>query len=220
MTKLILVRHCQAEGNLKRYFQGCIDSDITPLGEEQIKRVGLFLKDEPIDVIYVSSKIRAKKTAEGIDRYHGVPMITDDRIVEINAGSWEGVLLTEISEKYPEQFRNWREHPEIFQADGGETMEQVYNRVSAAIMDIVRANPGKTVCAVSHGCAIRNMMCFLHGKPLSEIKSVVLGTNTAVNVIEFDDEFRPTVVIENCIDHLDGLGMAAADSNWGGVSRK
>ena len=103
MTKLILVRHCQAEGNLKRFFQGRIDSDITELGRKQIAQTAELLSAEPIDVIYVSSKQRARKTAEGINVYHEVPLITDDSIVEINAGKWEGVPLSEVEKMYPEQ---------------------------------------------------------------------------------------------------------------------
>ena len=103
LTRLILVRHCQAEGNLKKFFQGKIDSDITPLGERQIELTAEFLKDEPIDVICSSSKLRARRSAEGINKYHNVDLEIDDRIVEIDAGKWEGVLLTDIEKLFPEQ---------------------------------------------------------------------------------------------------------------------
>lgn len=202
MTKMILVRHCQAQGNLERFFQGTIDTDITPLGREQINKVALLLKDEPIDVIISSSKKRARLTAEGINAYHGLELITDDRIVEINAGLWEGVTLTEISQRFPEQFENWKFHPERFCAPEGESMAQVYDRVRDAITDIVSVNRDKTICVVSHGCAIKNMMCFLHGFELERIGEVPLGTNTSVNVIMFDDDLKPSVVTENYSEHL------------------
>ena len=205
MTKMILVRHCQAEGNLKRFFQGRIDTDITELGAQQIERTAAFLADEPIDIIYVSSKKRAQKTAEGINRFHNVPMKVDDRIVEINAGDWEGVVLTEIQQHYPEAFDNWKNHPAVFQAPNGENMAEVYARVSEALMDIARENAGKTICVVSHGCAIRNMMCFLHGWPVDKIGAIPLGTNTTVNMISFDEQLRPAILLENYTDHLAGL---------------
>lgn len=202
MTKVILIRHCQAEGNLKRFFQGKIDSDITPLGEKQIGQTARLLSNEPIDVIYVSSKRRARKTAEGINLYHEVPLITDDRLVEIDAGEWEGVPLTDIEKRFPEQYANWRHHPAVFEAPGGETMVQVYERVNPALVSIVEANKGKTVCIVSHGCAIKNMMCFAHGWGIEQIGNVEIGPNMSVNVIEFDDELRPHILIEGYTDHL------------------
>lgn len=202
MTKLIIVRHCQAEGNLKRFFQGTIETDITPLGALQIEQTAKLLSNEPIDVIYVSPQKRALKTAEGINLYHEVEMRIHPGIVEIDAGAWEGVLLTDIEKRFPEQFYNWRNAPEKFEAPGGETMAQVYERVKKALLEIIEANKGRTVCVVSHGCAIKNMMCFAHGWELTRIGEVPLGTNTSVNVVGFSDELEPRIIIENYTDHL------------------
>ena len=169
MTKLIIVRHCQALGNLERFFQGKIDSDITTLGREQIEATAEFLKDEKIDVIYTSTKKRAKLSAEGINKYHGRNIIIDGRLCEIDAGKWEGIHLVDIEKLYPGQFYNWRNDPAKFQAPDGESMADVYNRVRSALDDIVKVNIGKAVCIVSHGCAIKNMVCYLHGKSVEDI---------------------------------------------------
>ena len=67
LTKVIIVRHCQAEGNLKRFFQGSIDTDITDLGKRQIESTAKLLSGEKIDELYSSPKKRAMKTAEGIN---------------------------------------------------------------------------------------------------------------------------------------------------------
>ena len=48
MTELILVRHCQTEGNLKMFFQGRTDSDITELGAKQIERAGEYLSADAV----------------------------------------------------------------------------------------------------------------------------------------------------------------------------
>ena len=202
MTKVILVRHCQAEGNLKRFFQGRIDTDITPQGRKQIFQTAELLAAEPIDMFYSSSFIRARKTAEGINVYHECEMKIDDELAEIDAGDWEGRLLTEIEQLYPEQFDNWHNNPSVFAAPNGESMAQVYERVKNALMKIVSENQNKTICIVSHGCSIKNMMCFVHGYDVSGIKQVPLGTNMAVNVISFDENLRPTVVLENYTEHL------------------
>ena len=202
MTKIIIVRHCQAEGNLKRFFQGSIDTDITELGEKQIKKVAELLSGEPIEVMYSSPKKRAMKTAEGINIYHKLPIRIDDEIVEIDAGDWEGVLLTDIEKIYPEQMNNWRNVPGNFHAPNGESMSEVYERVKKALLRIVSENVGKTVCIVSHGCAIRNMMCFANGFEVKDIDKIPLGTNTSVNVIEFDENLDPSVITANYTEHI------------------
>ncbi len=202
MTKLILLRHCQAEGNLKRFFQGKIDSDITPHGRAQIGATAELLSAEPIDVFYTSSLTRAQKSTDGINVYHEVPVITDDRLAEIDAGKWEGKFLTDIEKEYPEQFDNWHHHPEIFAAPDGESMAQVYTRVKAALDDIIKENKNKTVCIVSHGCAIKCMMCYLHGWNIENIANVPLGTNMSINVVRFEDDKKPEIIMENFTDHL------------------
>ena len=205
MTELILVRHCQAEGNLKRFFQGRTDSDITELGAKQIERAGEYLKDQNIDVFYVSPLLRAKKTAEGINRYHQKEMRFCDELVEIDAGKWEGVPLSEVEKIYPEEYDHWKNNKALFHAPGGESMADVYARVSKALDRIIKDNRGKTVCLVSHGCAIMNMLCYLHGYPVEDIGKITLGTNLAISVIHFDEALRPTVIKENDAAYLQGL---------------
>ena len=163
MTKLILVRHCQAQGNLERFFQGKIDSDITPKGREQIAKTAEMLAAEPIDVFYTSDKKRARKSTDGINLYHNVPVVTDNRLTEIDAGLWEGRYLT----------------------------------------DILSENKGKTVCIVSHGCAMKCMMCFLHGYKVDDIAKIPLGTNMSVNVVRYDDDMKPEFLMEGYSGHLD-----------------
>lgn len=202
MTKVIIVRHCQAEGNLKRFFQGRIDTNITEHGRKQIAQVSELLSAEPINEIYCSSLKRAVKTAEGINIYHELPIHTDDSFIEIDAGDLEGKLLTDIAVEFPEQNENWCSNQADFAAPNGESMIEVYERVKKALTHIVQENPNKTVCIVSHGCAIKNMMCFAHGWTLENIDNVPLGTNTSVNIVEFDESMNSRIILENYTDHL------------------
>ena len=202
MTKLIIVRHCQALGNLERFFQGRIDSDITQTGRAQIGAVAELLSAEPIDIMYTSTLKRARLTAEGINVYHEVPLLIDERLSEINAGSWEGMLITEIAKNYPDEFHNWREEPAVFRAPEGESMSEVYDRMKAAVDDIIKANDGKTVCIVSHGCAIKCLMCYLHGWTVENVGNIPIGTNTSVNVVKADGINPPEMIMETYTDHL------------------
>jgi len=202
MTKLIIVRHCQALGNLERFFQGRIDSDITQTGRAQIGAVAELLSAEPIDIMYTSTLKRARLTAEGINVYHEVPLLIDERLSEINAGLWEGMLITEIEKNYPDEFHNWREEPAVFRAPEGESMSEVYDRMKAAVDDIIKANDGKTVCIVSHGCAIKCLMCYLHGWTVENVGNIPIGTNTSVNVVKADGINPPEIIMETYTDHL------------------
>lgn len=205
MTKIILVRHCQAEGNEKRFFQGIINTDVTEKGKKQINATAEFLKGEKIDVFYSSPLNRAVTTAKGIASVHNYApedIILRDALKEIDAGVWDGMYLTEIAEKYPEDDYNWDNRPEIFCPQDSEGMQSVYDRVWKELCSIVNENSGKTVCIISHGCAIRNMLCHIHQKPITELKTIPWGTNCAVSIIEFDNNMKANILLENSVQHL------------------
>lgn len=54
MTRLIVVRHGQSEGNAKGEFHGQYNSDLTALGHEQAERTAEFVDRYTIDAIYSS----------------------------------------------------------------------------------------------------------------------------------------------------------------------
>ena len=63
MTRIYLIRHAEAEGNLYRRVQGQYNSLVTERGLEQIKALEERFRDVPIDAVYSSDLYRTKKTA-------------------------------------------------------------------------------------------------------------------------------------------------------------
>jgi 2,3-bisphosphoglycerate-dependent phosphoglycerate mutase len=63
MAKLILMRHGQSQWNLYNLFTGWVDIPLSPKGVEESLEGGRIIKDEPIDLIFTSSLIRAQMTA-------------------------------------------------------------------------------------------------------------------------------------------------------------
>ena len=90
MTKIILVRHCEAQGNHERVFQGATDCDITERGERQLEALSERFRTVEFDALYSSPLLRARRTAEAVNRHHGLPMAIEPGLREINAGHWEG----------------------------------------------------------------------------------------------------------------------------------
>lgn len=187
MVKLLIARHCQTEGNKQFVFQGTTDTPLTDTGVFQLGLLSHRLSTEKIDVIYTSPLPRTKKTAEALNAFHNVRVIEDKNLQEIFVGDIDGMNVMEIGEKYPHAAADWNDRPWIFHPQGGESMAEVYNRVRAAIEEIVKSNQGKTVLITSHGCAIRCMMCFLRGLPVERIGEIPLGANTALSVVNADD---------------------------------
>ena len=62
MTKIYLIRHAEAEGNLYRRIQGHWDGSITALGLQQIDALAQRFRHEHIDALYCSNLSRARAT--------------------------------------------------------------------------------------------------------------------------------------------------------------
>lgn len=214
MTRVILVRHCEAQGNTSGVFQGSIDSDISGNGSTQLELLSVRCRNMPIDVIYSSPLKRAYKTAEAINRYHNLPIHKDERLKEIHGGEFEGKSWEELPKLFPEELKTWYTRPCDFKPKGGESMREVYSRMWEGITDIVNKNRGKTICITSHGCAIRNFLCCALHKSIEEINDVGWCDNTAISVIDFDDNLNSNVVKMNDASHLTSDVSIFAHQTW------
>jgi broad specificity phosphatase PhoE len=201
MTTIYFVRHCEAEGNTKGILQGRSDCDVSGNSKKQLELVSLRLRNVPFAAIYSSPLQRAFKTAQAINRYHDLEIIKNESLIEIDMGDWEGRSWADIEAEGSEMLRIWNECPADFQAPGGEAITHVMERMWQAALAIAEENDGKTVCAVSHGCAIRSLLCRALGKPISEMSEIPWCDNTAVTVIEFENG-KANVVRMNDASHI------------------
>lgn len=214
MTRIILVRHCEAQGNTLGVFQGSTDCDISGHGETQLDLLSLRLRNTPIDAIYASNLKRARVTAEAINRYHNLPLQIEPLLREIDGGDFEGKSWRQLTELYPEEINTWYTNPGDFFPVNGESSRTVYDRMWKAVTGIVQKNMGKTVCAVSHGCAIRNFLCHALNKPIEEIGDVPGSFNTGVSIIDFDDNLHSNVVLMNDVSHLPPEMYQTGEAAW------
>lgn len=202
MTRVILIRHCEAEGNIKRVFQGHTDAQISDNGKKQLDLLRLRCRNMLIDVIYSSPLTRAYQTAEAINSFRNLTVHIHEDLIEINGGDWEGHYWRDIPELFPEDYMSWIYFPSNFAPPNGEPMRHVYTRMKDAVHEIVRQYKGQQICIASHGCAIRNFLCWAMGKPIEQLNDVDWCDNTAISIIDFDDDFQPTVVLANDASHL------------------
>lgn len=187
MTKILLIRHAQATGNIEGVFQGHLDSGITDVGVEQLASLSERMREIDFDAIYSSPLIRARETATAANKYRQLPITFFDELMEINGGDWEGVPFDSIPELYPELSEVWENEPYNFEAINGEAMRDVCKRMVDTIGRIAKENEGKTVCVVSHGCAIRNYITFLRHGTLEKLAYTEWCDNTAIYTIEYEN---------------------------------
>jgi probable phosphoglycerate mutase len=154
---IYLLRHGETEWNRERRIQGRKESRLTPLGERQARAMAALVadmvaRDPSASWRLVASPLgRTRATAQAVADRLGLPIELDERLAEIGCGEWEGLIRDEVPGITPELMarREW-----FFGAPGGETYEDVWDRVSDWIADLP-PEPERRVIAVSHGVAGR-----------------------------------------------------------------
>lgn len=214
MVRIYLVRHAEAMGNVLEFFQGRTDCEISEKGKAQLERLAERFRDIPIEALYSSPLKRTISTAEAVNRYHGLPIITVPEIVEINGGKWEGTKWSELPVRFPDEYRLWTEEINRFQAPCGESTAQVYDRMRSAVDRIAEENFGKTVAVVSHGMAIKAYLNYADGRSWDNYADPGWADNTAVSLIEYDDDMIPHIVYKNDASHLGAELSTLAFSAW------
>lgn len=152
-----LVRHGQTAFNAEGRIQGAKDSPLTPLGEEQGKRLGALLgRIAPADARLVASPLgRTQHTARLIREHGGFssPIETDTRLAEISLGEWDGMLKDDIRQRVPDYDAGPNRWGWFFNAPGADSYEAMTARLGGWLED-ARAHNGPII-AISHGVAGR-----------------------------------------------------------------
>ena len=150
-TQLLLIRHGETAWNAEHRIQGQLDIPLSPLGVLQSARLAECLANEPIDAVYSSGQSRAWLTAAPLAARLGLEVIAEPRLRERSFGIFEGLTLDEVAERYPPEFKKWRERDPAWRPEGGESGQQLIDRVLSAVSDIGIKHPRQTVVLVSHG---------------------------------------------------------------------
>ncbi len=164
MTRILLIRHGETAWNAVRRLQGHIDIPLSPTGERQAEALARALAAEPLDAIISSDLERALQTAQAVAAHHPhLPLHTDPGLRERGYGAFEGLLYTEIAERYPVEFAEWqaRDVDAVMPAGDrvAESFRQFFQRCQDGIARWAERYPQQSILIVAHGgvleCAYR-----------------------------------------------------------------
>ena len=150
-TRLIAIRHGETEWNVGTRLQGQMDVPLNARGQQQARRVGQALQHDAPQVLVSSDLSRARQTAEAVAAATGLPLQLDAGLRERHFGIWQGHTYQEVEAGWPEQSARWRRREPDFGPEGGETLQQFFNRVVASATRLARAHAGQTLVLVAHG---------------------------------------------------------------------
>ena len=195
MPRLYLIRHGQTEHNANDIIQGQIDSPLTSLGQQQVKKTAEALRDISFTACYHSPLGRTTSTAREILKYHHVPVYPRDGLMEINMGSLEG----EVNDHriHGEEFENFSIYPHKYNVPvpEGETYESLTNRVYSCIREIAgKYQPEDNILIVTHGGPLRSLLNPLINKPLSGFWFEPDITPASISIVRWEKGGKPELI--------------------------
>jgi phosphoserine phosphatase len=198
--RVYLARHGETIWNLAGRYQGRRESELTALGERQAIALAAAMDGLKIGRVVSSPMLRCTATAVPAAERFGVRVETDDRLIEIAHGTWEGRLRDEIAANDPVRYRAWREDPAHVQFDGGESIADVLERWRDFEATF---RPHVPALVVTHDAVVRAALADVAGEDLGAFWkwNVENGAYAVLDV----SESGWTIVNERANAHLGGL---------------
>jgi broad specificity phosphatase PhoE len=145
---IVFARHGQTAPNRDGLVLGRADPELTEEGHRQAELLAATLTGETVGSIRTSPLRRARQTAEAIGVACGVPVTLDERLVEIDWGTWEGRPAGSLAVAETDRWRL-----DDGTAPEGESLTSLTNRVESFCLETL--DHEGLVVAVSHVSPIK-----------------------------------------------------------------
>jgi broad specificity phosphatase PhoE len=158
MTTVWLARHGEVHNPGGLLYGRLPRMRLSPEGQRQARALADLLAPRPLQAVYSSPMLRARKTAEVIAAAHGLRVRRDRDLMEIRTG-WQGEPLADLERI------NWDfyAHP---RTPDDETIQAIFERMRRWLERVLRRHAGSEVVGVSHGDPILILVGSLRGVPL------------------------------------------------------
>lgn len=149
---LYIIRHGKTDWNKIYKLQGRTDIPLNDEGRQMAKDAAVEYKDIHFDVCYCSPLIRAQETAQILLKNRNVPIITDERLIEMSFGVCEG-LENSFSKPESPMYKFFKEPQNYIPPEGAESFEELFARTGEFLQKIVKPAlaEGKDILIVGHG---------------------------------------------------------------------
>ena len=144
---LILVRHGRTEANAGGRLQGRLDLPLDALGRAQAAALAGAPALASASRVVCSPLLRTRQTAEAL----GLPTTVDERWVELDYGTWDGLPLADVPR---DVWAAWRADL-AFRPPQGETLVELAERVRSACAELREEAAERDVVVVSHVSPIK-----------------------------------------------------------------
>ena len=195
--RLFLIRHGETIWNAEGRFQGQIDTDLNAKGLKQAQAVANRLKGHSFSAFLATPLSRAHVTAKMVANACGVADEVEriQAFTEINHGDWEGLLASEVKNRWPDLLNKWHSTPHLVKMPGenGEDLKMLSSRVISGMEGLqARFSVDDDICLVSHDAVIKVILCHYLDAPLSSFWRFQIG-NCSLSIIDLRERNKPKI---------------------------
>lgn len=160
MEQLILARHGESDYSARGLLNGDPSAAVglTERGEEEARRLGRRLADEPLDLAVHTGFPRTRTTLELALASRDVPVLEESRLGDPGAGAFEGLTLADY------RAWAWNEDSRAEAPGGGESRLAIATRYAAAYRTLLERSE-RTILAVVHALPIAYLLLAREGEP-------------------------------------------------------
>ncbi|WP_029231143.1 histidine phosphatase family protein [Butyrivibrio sp. VCB2006] len=182
---LYITRHGKTDWNVIEKLQGHVDIPLNQEGITSAKAAHDKYKDIHFDICYCSPLQRARKTAEIFLEGTGTEIITDDRLIEMGFGEYEGITGYFNNPDCP--INDLFVNPTKYVKTGGaESFEELFARTGSFLDEVIYPELAKKrdVLIVGHGAMNCSLISQIKDTPLDKFWTNLIGNCELVKLLD------------------------------------
>ncbi|MFZ0184983.1 MAG: histidine phosphatase family protein [Nitrosotalea sp.] len=197
MTLFLFLRHGQAKNNVERILAGRTKGfPLTELGTQQAEKIGDFLKPLSISKIYCSPIERAEQTARIVANKVNLRCDVDERLTEIDMGTFTGMHYDEMFEKHGNVFLKFYQGHPVVENNGIETFSNVKKRILDMVDHCTKKHNEETILLVTHMDPIKSIIStILQPSPESLYEMII--RNASLTILKNEQSIFSMVAINS-----------------------
>ena len=188
ITSIVFVRH----GHTQQTEQGKLYSDhavvLSDKGKKQTDDAAAWLPKEKPELLLSSTAVRVKQSAEIVSAALSLSIEFVPGLDEQNVGEWEGRSYLEIKKAQPDVYKVWCTDPIRNRAPGGESIQDVFERVGRDLEKLINEHAGKKIVLLTHAGVIRSAIISALGMPLDNFWRISVPTGS-ISRIDYSNNF-------------------------------
>ena len=165
ITTIDLIRHGEPIGGKK--YRGHIDDPLSEKGWTQMRSA--VAGYSPWDAVVSSSLCRCADFAKELAEQQQIPVILDERLMELGFGEWEGKTAKQLMKEDPDNLTRFWSDPVNNVPPGAETLTQFRERIIAGWHAAIQQHQGQHILMVGHAGMMRMIIREVLDMPIDKM---------------------------------------------------